>query len=359
MSKPYKKVKASLETTDERIDLLARTIRRPPKIIEKYIKSGAFGSITPEQIRTMQKMIENLSESAWIDYVYFLLNPIRSPRKVKIPGFITNPIGSVVREFKGFMSFTTTNTPLDVSMVWAPGLVYFDGTDATSTNSLLFGQKTANVTPDVDTNWTTYALGPYWPSGVSTFFTEYRLLAAELRVNCIESTLAAQGRVVSAPSYNSGNENRPGITIRSGGPNSSVLNKSINELFDSKIVRDKEMVDGLRLVYLPAQPESGDFIQTNHSSNNYPNTGQNSRIDYNAIIRGLPPNTKVEAYVVYYYEFQVNQKQHELINDPTTDNIKPTKGNYNEVLGALSEHLSIFNSIVDDNTQGNILYYFH
>ena len=200
MKRSYKKLKTEEVITDgdkDKYYTLAKHVRRAPSIVRKYVREGEFKNLSDEQLKAMSKMLKSMDQSTWVDYVYFLLNPIKSPRKVKVPGLISNPLGTCVREFKSFVSYASVNTS-DIYFIFTPGSYCFNSGDYNTAGSypgatqFLIAQKTGTASPDVDANYTPTAMPMPWPANTSTFFTDSRLLAAELKVNVIESTLTAQ-----------------------------------------------------------------------------------------------------------------------------------------------------------------------
>lgn len=368
MSKrPYKKVKLT-DSTDQPnddesiVEEIAKVTNRPRQIIRSHIDKDLLKNMNPAQVRYVSKAIRGLSKMSWVDYLNFILHPIASPRKVRMPGIIQGPLGTQVRCFKHFITHTTVNSIWDTMFCWSPGQVHFSAATGSTANTFdngkvlscnfMIGQINDTTTPvgtlnqDDYTKWTVTDVRKYWPDNMATYFQQYRLLAAECRINAIQPEISGTGRVVSSMTLRNNDAVQiwPTNTATFVGTNPSknnTIKRSLDDLFDNRIVHDSNIMDGLRMVYIPGDVSVQDWINIDASSTADKYHGQYTRYDYNGIIRGLPNNTKIEAYMVYYYEFQVQEDMAEVMWNPDAE----IGGSRSTVTGTIEDVLSSLQGI--------------
>lgn len=357
MSKrPFKKFKgenSSRPTYDDYLEPLAEITNRSKSALRKYFSPEDVRGLTADQLRYLVKQLKNMSRNTWVDYLHFLLHPITSPRKVRIPGFISNPLGTEIRCFKNLLTFTTVAGTYDTKFCWSPGIWDFSKTSATKlqTNSFSIGQQRqpftgTNGVPTLN-DYAYQPMGVYWPDAVNTYFTNSRLLASECRINVIMNTLSAQGRVVISPVYVTNRQ--PFLAAASNlvdpayinDPALSFVDKDIDDIFDNKIVHDAPVVEGARMVYLPVGQDNTDWVGIKSPSNGTTNDPMYNRMDYSGIFRGLPTGTKIEVYIVSYFEFTVNEKYYEIVASSENERPGVTLGTMNEVMASLQDMESI------------------
>ena len=277
-------------------------------IANDLAKTLAKSGVNYEQLEILIENIKGVKNINWKHYLMFLLYPSDFPIKVRPPGIMPLPTGTEIRQIRDYRSVTISADNNIFKLRYDP-LMAGGSLEYAYYSQGLYAAGTSL------TNATLF------PANWGTVFTAHRLIAAECRIQVIQSLEESRGRIITSPSG-----------ISSGAITEAEFNgTTVGNIWDNQFVVEGEAIDGCRMIFLPAEEKNLNFARMTDDWSTAAQPGY-TRLIWDCIIRGLKAGATIELFFTFYFEGIVSDDYMELVSSPDSNCRPNTKGNISDVI---------------------------
>lgn len=274
--------------------------------------SLAKSGINYDQLEVLVNNIKGVKELNWKHYLMFLLYPSEFPIKVRPPGVMPIPTGTEIRQIRHYASTTITADNNVFKMRFDPLMA------GGSVEYARYGQglhaASSNLTNPFPTNW-------------DTIFNAHRIIAAECKVNIIQSFEESRGKIICSPSG-----------IASGAITAAEFDATnVGNIWDNQFVVETDAVDGCRMIFLPMEERNLFFGKLGDDWSVLGAPGY-TRMVWDLIARGLKTGSQIELFFSFYVEAIVSDDYMEIVSTPDSK-CPGTSGNISDVINKGGEIL--------------------